>query len=108
MTFNPEVIKKSKKIKVLLKPIFELFVKITISGAENIPEDSPCLLISNHRSDMDPWCLSIMIPRHICWIADDYLFKIPLIGKFMDEMAAIPISDKKSDIIAAFDVPFCI
>jgi 1-acyl-sn-glycerol-3-phosphate acyltransferase len=102
MRFNPEVIRRAEKVKFFLKPIFELFVKISVSGLENIPENGPLLLISNHRSDMDPWCLSISCPRHVCWIADHYLFEIPLIGKFMQEIAAIPISGKKSDIIKAF------
>ena len=102
MRFNSEVLPKAEKVKKLLKPIFELFVKISVSGVENIPEKKPFLLISNHRSDMDPWCLSITCPRYVCWIADYYLFDIPLIGKFMQEMAAIPISGKKSDIMTAF------
>jgi len=102
MAFDPVDIERAERIKRLLKPIFELFVHVSSSGTGNFPRNRPCLLISNHRSDMDPWVLSATAPRHICWIADYYLFEIPLIGKLMEEMSSIPISEKKSDIVRAF------
>lgn len=102
MPFDHQVVEKTKNIRNVLKPVFDLFVDIKTTGKENIPVDGPFILVSNHRSDMDPWVLTSAFPRYISWIADHYLFELPLIGKFMNEIGAIRISSSRSDQYRAF------
>jgi 1-acyl-sn-glycerol-3-phosphate acyltransferase len=74
-----------------------LIVETEVEGEKNIPEGG-CILVANHRSDLDPVILSFSISRPITWIAGKYLFNIPFIKDFLKRIGAIPISKDKKTI----------
>lgn len=86
----------------MVKPFIDLTIKHSAIGLENIPEKGGVLLASNHRSDLDPLIISQHVPRYMAWIGANYVFKLPLIGKMLEEMGTIPISGAKTDQINAF------
>ncbi|MBI4362698.1 MAG: 1-acyl-sn-glycerol-3-phosphate acyltransferase [Euryarchaeota archaeon] len=77
-----------------LRPALEKAVKVRVVGKENIPVRGPGVLICNHRSDNDPFLLSLHLERPIHWMAARYLFNIPLVREFFQGVGAIPISRK--------------
>ena len=90
--------------KNILNPILKLLVDVRSSGRENIPKDGGFLLVSNHRSDMDPWIIGSTCPRYIAWISDYYVFDLPGIGFLLKESGAIPMSTSRVDQIKGYKI----
>ncbi|PJZ71013.1 1-acyl-sn-glycerol-3-phosphate acyltransferase [Leptospira perolatii] len=80
------------RIKNFVAPFIGLAVNITAHGTENIVPDGKLILVSNHRSDMDPFILSYTFPRFISWIAAEYTFRIPLFKDLAKIAGGIPMS----------------
>ncbi|HEY9900300.1 MAG TPA: lysophospholipid acyltransferase family protein [Pantanalinema sp.] len=48
-------------------------VWIDATGSEHVPEAGPALLVSNHRSLLDPWLIALSLERHVHFVADSWL-----------------------------------
>jgi 1-acyl-sn-glycerol-3-phosphate acyltransferase len=58
---------------VLVGPWLRLFFRPWVQGLENIPDDGPAILASNHLSFSDSIFLPLMVDRHITFLAkSDY------------------------------------
>lgn len=78
-------------IKNIVKPFFDLMVKIDRKGEENLPAAGPAILVGNHRSDMDPFVVASTVPRFISWIAADYTTRIPIMKNLINQTGVIPM-----------------
>ena len=59
--------------QVVLGPLLRLFFRPWVEGLENIPDDGPAILASNHLSFSDSIFLPLVVPRHITFLAkSDY------------------------------------
>jgi 1-acyl-sn-glycerol-3-phosphate acyltransferase len=65
-------------------------VKVTISGAEYLP-DGATIFMSNHQSSFDILVLLAAMPRQLHWIAKKELFEIPVFGPSMRRGGYIPL-----------------
>ena len=81
----------------ITKRLFKKIFRIEAYGVENIPE-GPCLVLSNHRSHLDPPVLNSVFPEPIRFLAKEELFKIPLLGKLLPHMGAIPVKRGSGDV----------
>ena len=64
--------------------------KITIEGAENIPDkNTPVLFISNHRSYFDIICAYAKIPGHYAFVGKKEFQKVPFISQWMQLLGCI-------------------
>lgn len=77
-------------------------IKLIWEGEENIPREDGAVVICNHRSDLDPLVLSLVIDRPMNWFAGKYLFNMKLLGEFLNGIGAIPISPKRRVVEEAF------
>jgi len=100
--FDPAVKDRQKFLVRLLKPLFGLFTVVKSSGRKNIPKKGGFIFVSNHRSTMDPVVISTSFPRYVAWMGDDYAFNTPLIGLFLKQSGAIPVSNRPHSQRAAF------
>jgi 1-acyl-sn-glycerol-3-phosphate acyltransferase len=58
---------------VLVGPLLRLFFRPRVEGIENLPQEGPAILASNHLSFSDSIFLPLMAPRHITFLAkSDY------------------------------------
>ena len=64
-------------------------VKASVTGLENIPEDTPVLFIGNHRSFFDIFITYPLCPPKTSYVAQDGLRKIPFIGTWGDAMGIL-------------------
>jgi len=90
-----------RKTRKLLTPFISVMTKHTAIGLENIPSTGPLIIISNHRSDLDPLLISSFVRRGMMWVAAKFVFKIPFISDFLKDLGTIPISDDPKDQFAA-------
>jgi 1-acyl-sn-glycerol-3-phosphate acyltransferase len=68
-----------------------LVYRIRFWGRENIPTSGPFLLVANHQSHFDPPFIGAGCPRHINFLARQTLFDIPVLGKIIPTVNAIPL-----------------
>lgn len=83
--------------------LVELGMKVEIKGEKNLSQDKGFILVANHVSDYDPLLLGLKIDKPINWLAGSYLFNMPLIGDFLKNVGAIPVSKDEEMIKKAFD-----
>jgi 1-acyl-sn-glycerol-3-phosphate acyltransferase len=100
--FNPFCMRTMAFARTLLKPLVDHLIKISVSGIENIPRRGPFVLVSNHRSDLDPVIIASVVPRYVAWIADAFLFNIPFISNVLRQLGVIPISGQRREQLKAF------
>lgn len=89
-------------VKLMLRPVVDRLMKISVSGIEYIPRRGPFVLVSNHRSDLDALVIGSVVPRYVAWIADAFLFAIPFVSLILRQLGAIPISAGRREQLRAF------
>ena len=77
-------------------------VKVTVSGAEQVPDNRRMLFICNHQHDFDPVIMLSVFPDHeLGFIGKKEIYeKMPLVGKMMHKLHSLPI-DRENDREAA-------
>ncbi len=81
---------------VLVGPWLRLLFRPWVQGLENIPEDGPAILASNHLSFSDSVFLPLMVDRHITFLAkSDYFtgrgIKGRLTAWFFSAVGQVPV-----------------
>ncbi|MBX2975702.1 MAG: 1-acyl-sn-glycerol-3-phosphate acyltransferase [Ignavibacteriaceae bacterium] len=77
---------RSHKLYFKLSKVFSkgiLFIsgiKVTVSGIENVPTDTPCVYVSNHSSMYDIPALQATFPNRAGMVFKKELAKIPIFG----------------------------
>lgn len=63
-----------------------------IEHVERIPRVGPVILASNHASLADPPLIGGSVPRAVCFLARDTLFRIPVLGWYIRKLNAVPVN----------------
>src|SRR5205085_12252473 len=71
-------------------------VKVHVKGSENLERDSAYVLISNHRSYLDPPALLTSIKKRLGFIAKKELLRVPVLGQGMRYVNAVAIDRGRS------------
>lgn len=88
-------------VKGLLWPwvwgVYRLLGGLRAEGLENIPTTGAAILAPNHLSWTDPPALGLVL-RRACWfMANDFLFRIPVLGKIIPYLRAFPVHRGRLD-----------
>jgi 1-acyl-sn-glycerol-3-phosphate acyltransferase len=67
-------------------------IHATISGMRNVPQESGCIFMANHLSNLDPPVLLPMLPIPTVVFLKRSLMKIPILGYAMHLAGFIPVS----------------
>ena len=78
--------------------IYKLVYNFHIEGIENIPQDRPLVMASNHRSYADPVILTMPMKRPVTYMAKEELFKNKLFGWFIRKLGAFPVKRGAGDM----------
>ena len=60
--------------KIVLGPVLRMLFRPRVEGLENIPEQGPAIIASNHLSFSDSIFLPLMVPRRITFLAKKEYF----------------------------------
>lgn len=66
-------------------------VRWRAEGLDRLPADRPCILMSNHQSNMDIPILLTVLPVRFRFLAKESLFRIPFLGWYLRRCRHIPI-----------------
>ncbi len=83
-------------VKAILAPILRVLFRPSVEGLENVPNEGPAILASNHVSFSDSIFLPLVVPRRITFLAkSDYFtgrgLKGSLIRGFFSGAGQVPI-----------------
>lgn len=81
-----------ESFKFFVGPWISLLTGLQSEGQENIPEDGCAMLISNHRSLLDPILIGHCIKRPIRFAAASYGWMVPIVKHFFEGMGYFPIN----------------
>ncbi|MDY6051089.1 MAG: lysophospholipid acyltransferase family protein [Rothia sp. (in: high G+C Gram-positive bacteria)] len=79
----------------LLRPLFNLPLKVQIQGREKLPKTGGFIVVSNHLTVIDPVTVAYplfiegILPR---FLAKEALFRAPVLGWLMRQCAHIPVA----------------
>lgn len=85
--------------QIILTPIFRFFFPTKFVGKKNMPE-GPCIIASNHTSNMDAINLAVHTWEKKYFLAKKELFKNKLVGFFMRKWGGIKIDRQGNDVNA--------
>jgi 1-acyl-sn-glycerol-3-phosphate acyltransferase len=78
----------------------KLFFGIEVAGKDEVPSSGPFILAANHLSNLDPPVLASVIPRKICFLAKEELFRNKIFALYLRDVGVIPLERQKTDIKA--------
>jgi 1-acyl-sn-glycerol-3-phosphate acyltransferase len=80
-----------------LPPVWRLMFRMKVTGAENIPATGAVLLVSNHRSNLDPVFVGAVFPRQVHFMAKSELWKFKPLGRLIDLLGTFPVNRGEAD-----------
>lgn len=81
----------------IVNPTLQVYLRGRTYGAENVPQQGPLVVVSNHASDFDPPILSCCVGRPVAYMAKEELFNIPILGRAIQVYGAYPVSRGAAD-----------
>lgn len=85
-------------VRYPVKWLYKIFYDFHIEGIENIPQDRPVVLASNHRSYADPVILTMPMKLPVSYMAKEELFHNKLFGWFIRKLGAFPVARGSGDM----------
>jgi 1-acyl-sn-glycerol-3-phosphate acyltransferase len=76
-------------------PYYYFFKQLSVSGRENVPQNKPLIIVSNHLSNFDPPIACIASDRNTCFVAKKELFENRYLTWLITLLGAIYIDRQK-------------
>jgi len=84
-------------VQRIVRPILCGYFRVRVVGIERLPRSGPVLLALNHLSMLDPILVGAVMPRPICFMAKEELFRYPLLGQVLRWVGAFPVRRGEPD-----------
>lgn len=79
-------------------PVFRLLYRLRISGRSNVPRTGGLLIVSNHRSFLDPPLIGYAAsPRKSYYMAKHIIFRVPAFAWLITRLGAFPVVRETAD-----------
>jgi len=75
-----------------------LFFRFRVYGKENVPDQGPFILASNHQSYLDPIFCGVALKRHLWFLARDSLFRNRFFALLIYSLNAIPVTRDRAEL----------
>lgn len=81
----------------VVSPLLHGYFRGRIYGAQNVPQQGPLVVASNHGSNFDPPILSNCVGRPVSFMAKEELFRVPLFKQGIQLYGAYPVKRGSAD-----------
>ena len=76
---------------ISLKLLFKGFTIIHAEGTNNLPEEGPVILVSNHLSVYDMFPIQFVLPRPLFYMAKDELHQNAILDPILRQLGSFPV-----------------
>ncbi|MBT8054793.1 MAG: MFS transporter [Xanthomonadales bacterium] len=84
-------------MRFLVWMLIHTIYRVKVTGLDNIPEEGPVIVASNHVSFVDPLILGGMIRRPVNFVMYYKIYRLPLLNFIFRTGKAIPIAGRSED-----------
>ena len=84
-------------IRFVMWLLLHTIYRIDVKGADQIPDEGPCVLVCNHVSFADAVVIGASVRRPVRFVMDHRIFRIPMLSWFFRTVGAIPIAPAHED-----------
>ena len=84
-------------MRFLVWMLIHTIYRVRVTGMDNIPEEGPVIVASNHVSFVDPLILGGMIRRPVNFVMYYKIYRIPVLNFIFRTGKAIPIAGRSED-----------
>ena len=85
------------RLRPLAEFLYKRYFRVETRGAEHIPAEGRCIVVSNHSGTLplDGLMLKTAVrlehpsARELRWLAEDFIFYLPFVGAFMNRVGAV-------------------
>lgn len=81
----------------VVSPMFQAYFRGRIYGAEQVPQEGPLVVVSNHASYFDPPIISSCVGRPVAYMAKEELFQVPVLKQAIQLYGAYPVNRASAD-----------
>lgn len=86
--------------KAVTRLIARTYVRLSVEGLENVPDEGACIIITNHISGLDPFVIGIPMHRTIYCLAKVELYQNALLTWILNNLGFIPLDRDSTDTSA--------
>jgi 1-acyl-sn-glycerol-3-phosphate acyltransferase len=83
-------------VRGIVVPVFRLYFRMRVSGAENVPKEGAAILTANHKSFWDSFFLGVCTQRHLRFMAKTELIQ-GRFGSLLVRLGAFPVKRGEAD-----------
>jgi len=83
-------------VRGIVSPLFRLYFRMHISGADCIPADGPAIVAPNHKSFWDSFFIAVCTRRHLRFMAKTELIEARY-GRLLVRLGAFPVRRGQAD-----------
>jgi 1-acyl-sn-glycerol-3-phosphate acyltransferase len=83
-------------IRGIVAPLFRLWFRMHVSGAEHIPREGPAIVAPNHKSFWDSFFIGVCTRRHLRFMAKTELIEARY-GRLLVRLGAFPVRRGQAD-----------
>jgi 1-acyl-sn-glycerol-3-phosphate acyltransferase len=80
------------------KVLAKLGFRLRTYGRENLIENGPAILASNHSSYLDPPLVGVCCRKDVYFLARKSLFERPVIGPLIAQLNTVPVDRDRGDV----------
>lgn len=81
----------------VVRPFFDLVMKLEVTGLENFPRQGAVILVANHITNFDVFPMQFALPRPIFFMGKAELFKNPLMDVLLRNLSGFPVYRGEKD-----------
>ncbi len=82
----------------LLTPVVRTVYRLEVRGQDHVPQIGALVVAANHDSVLDPFVVAAAISRPTRYLGKAELWRVPLLGSWLDSIEAIPVERGRSDV----------
>ena len=83
-------------VRGIVVPVFRLYFRMRVSGAENVPKEGAAILTANHKSFWDSFLLGVCTRRYLRFMAKTELIQ-GRFGSLLVRLGAFPVKRGEAD-----------
>jgi 1-acyl-sn-glycerol-3-phosphate acyltransferase len=85
------VVTRVIRLALMVAARVQIFVRVEKTGSRNVPKHGRVILAGNHPSPIDPVLLFGALRRNVCFLAAEFLFRQPVLGRLLRWMGHIQV-----------------